>query len=171
MEFFNRGTAAGTFSAIMQLYQDGSPAGATIGSPVQVNGLAIARNGFLVVDFALPELLVPNTVVFGVSVSNLVGALDLGLNAYRGPGGSNGAPAIGTSNLAEVFTGTSLSRGPTSATVGNLYFRARANAASTNAIPEPASLLTLATSLLTLATGLLTLATGLLTLIAIRRRR
>jgi hypothetical protein len=130
VEFFIRGTGAGTFSAIMQLYQNGSPAGATIGAPVQVNGLAIARSGFLVVDFAFPELLVPDTVVFGVSMSNVVGALDPGLNAYRGPSGSGGAPAIGASNLAEVFTGTPLSRRPTSATVGNLYFRATANAAS-----------------------------------------
>lgn len=131
VQFFNNGLA-GTFDATLRFWDLGSP-NTQIG-PSFVQSASIGEFGILDVTFSGLDLLVPDSLIFTVAVSNLSNApnMDLGLNAFRGM-------MIGSSNNSAIIFGTggpSLQVGSTGTDEGNLYFRLE-----TAAVPEPTSMM------------------------------
>ena len=94
VQFYNLGATGGTFDATLRFWNIGptpptiQPVGTQIGGNFTVTGLTITQDtgpgtGILSVTFPnLGSLVLPNSVVWTVSVSNLVGSLDLGLNFF-----------------------------------------------------------------------------------------
>lgn len=130
VQFFNLGSA-GTFSATLTFHDAGSPVGAQIGSPYVIDDISMDALEILTVTFSNLNLLAPgDNLVFAVAVSNVLGGMDIGLNAFDPPG-------TGSSNSGFIVVndGSGLSEIATAAGEGNLYFRLDATA-----IPEPSSL-------------------------------
>jgi hypothetical protein len=129
VQFFNLG-AAGTFDAALGLFNVGSPVGSQIGSSFVLTGIPVANNGIVNVNFGLPNLLVPDDLIFLVSVANFsVGVNVLGLDMFEPPtvGSSSNTFAIAQHSGTFVQTGT-LSE--------NVFFQLTA----TSSVPEPATL-------------------------------
>lgn len=101
VQFFNNGFA-GTFDATLRFWDLGSP-NTPIG-PSFVQSASIGEFGILDVTFSGLDLLVPDSLIFTVAVSNLSNApnMDLGLNAFRGM-------MIGSSNNSAIVFGTGCS--------------------------------------------------------------
>lgn len=95
-QFYNIG-AAGTFDAILRLYDVGSPVGSQIGSSVTVTGIsapggcpgACPANGFNV-NFVL-NTTVPTDLIFTLAIANASMGTDIGVEMFEPPG-------TGTSN-------------------------------------------------------------------------
>lgn len=139
VQFFNALSTAGSFDAEIQLYGTGSPVGSLLGT-FAANGNAIGGQSTLNVSFAGLNLQVPTDMAYVVSVSNVVGPLELGLNAFD-------PPTIGTSHnqLLLVNPGTGLVEPATQQGLGNLYFLAHAAP-----VPEPSAILLAAMGVLAL---------------------
>lgn len=135
-QFFNNGGSAGTFDATLRFFQVGAPVGAQIGGSFTATGNSIASLGVLNVSWALGGLVLPDNVIFTLSVSNLTGSPDLGLDLFD-------APTVGTSSNAFFIAAKS---GPIYSQVSsgdvpadsNVYFSLDASAAS---VPEPGTML------------------------------
>jgi hypothetical protein len=144
IQLFNAGSVPGTFSALLQFYQVGSPVGTAIGTTYQAANIPIDAFGIADAMFAIPNLAVPDSVVFAVSVAGVSPGLDLGLNLFRGP---FGPPLVGTSNPNQLVIHNGVqfvSVGPATPGNGNLYFQA-------SAVPEPASVVCVALGLLAMS--------------------
>jgi hypothetical protein len=129
VQFFNFG-AAGTFDATLGLFNVGSPVGAQIGSSFVLTGIAAPRNDIFNVSFSLPNLLVPDNLIFLVSVANFSAGVNiLGLDMFEPPtvGSSSNAFAIARDSVGFVTTGTANE---------NVFFRLTA----ASSVPEPATL-------------------------------
>ena len=131
VQFYNNFDAIGTFTATMNFYEAGSPAGAPIGGPYFVDNIAIPGADLFNVTFTNLNLLVPDSLVFIVGISNVTGNVDLGLNAYTSPtpGSSDDAAFV-------VNNGSGFVTGPAVKGEGNLYLTLDANTPSTG-VPEP----------------------------------
>jgi hypothetical protein len=131
VQFYNSFDAIGTFTATMNFFEAGSPAGAPIGGPYVVDNIAIPGVDIFNVTFTNLNLLVPDNLVFIVGISNVTGNVDLGLNAYTtpSPGSSDDAAIV-------VNNGSGFVTGPTVQGEGNLYLILDANTPSTG-VPEP----------------------------------
>lgn len=133
VQFFNLG-AGGTFSAALSFWNVGAPVGAQIGASYLLDGLSIGALDILTVTFGNLDLLVPDSVVVTVAISNVASGVDLGLNAFE-------PPSIGTSDSASIIVGVgngpaaSFSASSTNAGVGNLYLHLEATS-----VPEPTML-------------------------------
>jgi hypothetical protein len=127
--FFNSVDIAGMFDATLRFYEVASPVGPQIGGSFTVNDIAIDGLGEAFIDFTLGGLLLPDEVIFTLSVDQPMG-LDVGLTVFD-------PPAIGSSDEAFFIEhdGVSFNQvtfgpippGPPS----NLYFKLDATA-----IPE-----------------------------------
>jgi len=128
VQFFSDG-GAGTFDATLQLYAVGAPVGAQIGSDFNITGISAPAGDVVNVTFDLGGILVPDNLIFVVSVANFSAGVDiLGVDMFE-------PPTIGVSDptFAIANDGTGLS------TVGtpneDVYFELQATT------PEPGSLL------------------------------
>jgi hypothetical protein len=131
VQFYNALKSTGTFSATLNFYEAGSPAGAPIGGQYVVDNILIPFQDIVNVTFTNLNLLVPDNLAFLVGITNVTGTVDLGLNAYTAPSpGSSDDAAIVVSNGSFIQTG-STARGE-----GNLYLILDANTPSTG-VPEP----------------------------------
>jgi hypothetical protein len=129
VQFFNLGIE-GNFSAILRFWDVGSPVAAQIGSSYILNGLSIATNDFLTVNFTGLNLFLPNSVVFTVEVSSLSNnSMGLGLNVFAGP-----TLGSSTSTAFITRTGTTFNAESADPGQGNLYFLLNASE-----IPEPST--------------------------------
>lgn len=138
VQFFNLGSA-GTFSASLTFHDAGSPVGSQIGSSYIIDGISMDALDIRTVTFSNLGLPVPGDgLVFMVAVSNILGDMDLGLNAFA-------PPSIGSSNSESIIVNDGLGflEAATSAGEGNLYFRLDATA-----IPEPSTLAAAGSALL-----------------------
>ena len=132
VQFFNLSDSGGTFSASLRFWNTGGPVGSQIGPTFTVNSQAINSFAIANVTFAGLNLLVPNSLVFTVSVANF-GFTDLGLDAFE-------PPSVGSSNNAQIITrdASTFSATATTAGQGNLYLLLNATTVST--VPEPSTL-------------------------------
>jgi hypothetical protein len=126
--FYNAIDGPGMFDATLRVYEVGSPVGTQIGGSFMINDIAIGSTGFALVDFSLGGLLLPDEVIFTLSVDQPMG-LDVGLNVFDPPtiGSSSDTFFIandGVSFNQETFGGSA---------PDNLYFSLDATA-----IPESA---------------------------------
>ena len=127
VQFFNNGSA-GTFDATLRLFQVGSPVGAQIGGNFVVSGIVSAGLDVINVTFSSLNVLVPNNLIFTLSVGNLLtaGTMDLGVDMFE-------PPTIGSSDNTFMIANQS---GYKSLTTNNenVYFQLAADP-----VPEPAS--------------------------------
>ena len=132
VQFFNLSDGGGTFDASLRFWNTGAPVGSQIGSTYTVNSQSISGLGTTNVTFSGLNLLVPNTLIFTVSVANF-GFTDLGLNSFE-------PPSVGSSNNAQIITRNAAGflAAATTAGEGNLYLLL--NATTVNAVPEPSPL-------------------------------
>ena len=128
VQFFNNGTA-GTFTATLSFWNVGAPVGSQIGSSYVLNLISMNQFDILNVTYSSLNLLVPNNLVFTIDLSNVSNnTMDVGLNAFE-------APSVGSSNNAQIITGSPFATGLTTAGEGNLYLRLEATT-----VPEPATI-------------------------------
>lgn len=139
VQFSNALPTAGSFDAEIQLYGTGSPVGSLLGT-FAANGNAIGGQSILNVSFTGLNLQVPTDMAYAVSVSNVVGPLELGLNAFS-------PPTIGSSHdqLLLINAGNGLVDIASQPGLGNLYFLAH-----TAPVPEPSAILLAAMGVLAL---------------------
>ena len=92
VQFFNNG-AAGTFDAVLRLFQVGAPVGAQIGTDFSVNVIAAPSLGVFNVAFDTGGILVPDNLIFLVYLGNVSNGVDVGLNMFEPPsiGASDGS--------------------------------------------------------------------------------
>jgi hypothetical protein len=144
VQFFSDGSA-GTFDATLELFNVGSPVGAQIGSGATVTGISVAGdpNGDEVnVTFTLPNLLVPDSLIFAVSIANLSsGAAIDGLELDDPVTIGSSDPTFAVANSGSGLT--------TVGTLDNVFFEL--NATSSSAVPEPATAGLAGSALLALA--------------------
>ena len=139
VRFFNLGSA-GDFAATLNFWDNSSPVVSLIGSST-INPLSINELDGLTVTFSNLNLLLPDSLIFTVSILNLTDGLDLALIAAESPspGSSNDEEIItriGSSDFASELTG---------AGDGNLYLKLDATT-----VPEPATLTMAASAMLAL---------------------
>ena len=139
VEFFNLGSA-GTFDATLRLFGVGSPVGAQVGSDFTIVGISAVAADIFDVAFTLPGLLLPDDLIFTVSIANQsAGVQIIGLEMYAPP------PATGSSDASFAIAndGTNFVQ---TATVGeNVFFELQATS-----VPEPATIAVGALGLLAL---------------------
>jgi hypothetical protein len=131
VQLFNQGDA-GTADVTLRLFNVGAPVGGQIGPDFVQTGVAVS--GVTNVGFNLPNLAVPDDLIFTVSFGNQIGGVNIvGLDMFEPPtvGSSDNTFAIG-------FDGTSFG---TYSTIGfdsslneNVFFELDANS------PEPGTL-------------------------------
>ncbi len=127
VQFFNLGSA-GTFDATLRLFNAGAPVGTQIGSDFVLTGIAAPSNDIFNVAFSLPNLLVPDNLIFTVSMgSSSEGVQIIGLDMFEPPtiGSSDNTFAIVNNGTNFIQTGT-----PTE----NVFFELQATS-----VPEPAT--------------------------------
>jgi hypothetical protein len=130
VQFFNDGLA-GTFDATLKFFSLGEPVGAQIGTDYIMSGISAPLDDVLNVNFTLPSLLVPNNLIFTVSVSNESEGVDIvGLDMFE-------PPTVGSSDntFAIAFNGQSFVQAPTAGE--NVFFEL--DAVSPTGTPEPAT--------------------------------
>jgi hypothetical protein len=131
VQFYNGLDSTGTFSATMNFFEAGSPAGAPIGGQYVLDNIVIPAVDFFNVTFTNLNLLVPDNLIFLIGITNVTGNVDLGLNAYTAPSpGSSDDAALVVANGSFIQT-VATARGE-----GNLYLILDANTPSTG-VPEP----------------------------------
>lgn len=131
VQFFNDGTT-GTFDATLRFFNVGAPVGSQIGSNFVVTGISINANDILDESWVLPGLLVPDNLIFTVSVANESAGVDIvGLDMFE-------PPTIGSSDptFAIANDGTNFVKAPTANE--DVFFDLEAT--SSSAAPEPATL-------------------------------
>jgi hypothetical protein len=131
VQLYNQGDA-GTADVTLRLFNVGAPVGGQIGPDFVQTGVAVS--GVTNVGFNLPNLAVPDDLIFTVSFGNQIGGVNIvGLDMFEPPtvGSSDNTFAIG-------FDGTSFG---TYSTIGfdsslneNVFFELDANS------PEPGTL-------------------------------
>jgi hypothetical protein len=131
VQLYNQGDA-GTADVTLRLFNVGAPVGGQIGPDFVQTGVAVS--GVTNVGFNLPNLTVPDDLIFTVSFGNQIGGVNIvGLDMFEPPtvGSSDNTFAIG-------FDGTSFG---TYSTIGfdsslneNVFFELDANS------PEPGTL-------------------------------
>lgn len=134
-QFFNLGDDT-TFDATLSFYRTGTLT--QIGSSFTVTGLFIGAGESLNVAFSnLGGLYVPVDVIAMLSIGNLIGAGDLGLNLFD-------APTVGSSSnqsyFADAGAGFGLEEVSTLSGVDNVYFRISAMSTPTQDLPEPSTI-------------------------------
>jgi PEP-CTERM motif len=131
VQFFNGG-AGGTFDATLGLFNVGSPVGSQIGSSVILTGVSAPAQDIFNVTFTLPNLLVPNDLIFLVSAANFSAGVDIiGLDMFEPPtvGSSDNTFAIAEQSGSFVKAGTFDE---------NVFFQLTAEASGLS-VPEPAT--------------------------------
>jgi hypothetical protein len=147
VQFFNDGTNSGTFDATLRLFNVGSPVGSQIGPNFVMTGIAVGAGSTVNVDFTLPSLLVPSSLIFTAAVANASSGVDiLGLDMFE-------PPTIGSSDNTFAIANNGGSFIKTSTPNENVYFQLQAINGTVTTTPEPATFALLSISLL----GLLTL--------------
>lgn len=127
------GMGAGTFDATLRFFEVGTPAGAQIGGPFTVTGIALSNFDIGTITFPLGGLVLPDNLIFMVSVGNQTPGVDVGFNQFD-------PPTIGSSDhdffVAEDINGFGIATtGVPGLTprIDNLYF-------TLVAVPEPSAL-------------------------------
>jgi hypothetical protein len=145
VQFFNLGDA-GLFDATLSFWETGIPVGAQIGSSFLQSGNESIGLDIVTVTFSNLNLLVPDSLVFSVAISNLNsnGVMDLGLNAFapQSVGGSNNETIVTRIGSSDFETGV------TAIGEGNLYLQLEATEA--NVVPEPATMMMAGAAMLAL---------------------
>jgi hypothetical protein len=131
VQLFNQGDA-GTADVTLRLFNVGAPVGGQIGPDFVQTGVAVS--GVTNVGFNLPNLAVPDDLIFTVSFANQLGGVNIvGLDMFEPPtvGSSDNTFGIG-------FDGTNFNTYPTngfdSSLNENVFFELDANS------PEPGTL-------------------------------
>lgn len=141
-QFYNAGTSGGSFAATLNLYAVGSspasPVGSLLGSFITV-GNSINAGDVLNVDWALGGLILPDDLVFTVTIGAIRGNVDLGLTVFD-------PPTVGSSSNQYFIVGSGgvFSQGSQLNGHDNIFFRLDAT------VPEPATTGMVALSLLTM---------------------
>lgn len=130
VQLFNAG-GAGTFDAVLRLYEVGAPVGAQIGVDVTLSSVTSVGLDIIDLTFPLGGLAVPQDLIFVVSVANTTVALDLGLNLFE-------PPTVGTSDNTFLIVDNGGFAQLTSDDE-NVYFQVNGTPI-TAAVPEPATL-------------------------------
>jgi len=128
VQLFNAGTA-GTINTTFRLFNVGLPVGTQIGSDFVLTGVAAPAADIFNVSFSLPNLLVPDDLIFTVQVdSSSPGVQLLGVDMFEPPtiGSSNASFAIAHNGTNFIQTGTATE---------NVFFELDATS-----VPEPATL-------------------------------
>jgi hypothetical protein len=144
VEFFNLGDS-GTVDATLQLFNVGAPVGSQIGSGITLTGISAPGGSEFDATFALPNLMVPDNLIFMLSIANQSAGVSVdGPELYNGP-------TIGTSDntFAIGYDGTTFTK-VMLPDPSNVFFELDATSAS-QAAPEPATLGLMASSLIGLA--------------------
>jgi hypothetical protein len=126
VQLFNNGSA-GTFNATLRLFNVGAPVGSQIGSDFVVSSIAAPAGDVFDEDFILPGLIVPDDLIFTVSISNASAGVDIiGLDMFE-------PPTIGSSDntFAIANDGTNFLKAPTPDE--NVFFQLQA----ISSVPEP----------------------------------
>lgn len=134
-QFFNLGGDT-TFDATLSFYMTGTLT--QIGSSFTVTGLFVGAFESLNVAFSnLGGLDVPADVIVMLSIGNLSGDGDLGLNLFD-------EPTVGSSSnqsyFADAGAGAGLVEESTLSGVDNVYFRISAVSTPTQDLPEPSTI-------------------------------
>jgi hypothetical protein len=131
VQLYNQGDA-GTADVTLRLFNVGAPVGGQIGPDFVQTGVAVS--GVTNVGFNLPNLAVPDDLIFTVSFANQLGGVNIvGLDMFEPPtvGSSDNTFGIG-------FDGTNFNTYPTngfdSSLNENVFFELDANS------PEPGTL-------------------------------
>ena len=148
VEFFNLGDS-GTVDATLRLFNVGAnvgtPVGSQIGSGIVLTGISAPGGSEFDATFALPNLMVPDNLIFTLSIANQSAGVSVdGPELYNGP-------TIGTSDntFAIGYDGTTFTK-VMLPDPSNVFFELDATSAS-QAAPEPATLGLMASSLIGLA--------------------
>lgn len=111
-QLFNSGTA-GTVDLTLRLFDLGAPVGTQIGpdfvrTAVTVPGVDDPEGGVFNVNFNLPNVLVPDNLIFTLSFANASAGVDLGVNMFEPPtvGTSDNTLAIGNDGTSFVTINT-----------------------------------------------------------------
>jgi len=129
VEFLNNGSA-GTFDATLLLFNVGSPVGAQIDSDIVLTGIVAPAHDTFNVSFNLPNLLVPDNLIFTVAVANASAGVDIiGPELFEPPtiGSSDNTFAIANNGSAFIQTPTRNE---------NVFFELQATS-----VPEPSTAL------------------------------
>ena len=132
VQFFNNGTASGTFTATLRFFNVGAPVGSQVGGNFVTSGTSITSGNVANVSFNLGGLLLPDNLVFTVAVSSLAAGLDLGVTIFNPPTVGSSSTAFFIVNNGSAFSTASLGTGH-----DNVYFSLDASGAGT---PEPATI-------------------------------
>ena len=128
VQFFNDGSS-GTFDATLRLFNVGSPVGTQIGSDFVLTGISAPASDVFNVAFNLADLVVPDNLIFTVSVANPSAGVDIvGLDMFE-------PPTVGSSDntFAIANDGTNFIQASTANE--NVFFELQATSAA--ATPEP----------------------------------
>jgi hypothetical protein len=143
---FSNDSTTGTFDATLAFFNvgpnSGNPVGSQIGSNIVTTGTAIAQNGIANVNFTVPNILLPDNVIFTVTVSSLTGGVDLGLDMFE-------APTVGSSDNTFAIANNGSAYLQASTASENVYFLLQATTAPT--VPEPGTLALAGVALLAFA--------------------
>lgn len=130
VQFYNGGDAAGTFSAILRLWNPDTLM--QIGDDYQLDQLEIGASSVGTYSFFLPNLLVPDSLIATLAVLHFSDGMDLGLDLFD-------PPAFGRSDNTSLIVGNeSLQTSATAEGSGNLYLRFDAVTVD-SAVPEPST--------------------------------
>jgi hypothetical protein len=133
-EFFNGGSVAGTFDAVLRFFDVGAPVGAQIGSGFSATGISVGAANVVDVLFSnLGNVFLPDSVVFTLEISNVSAGLDLGVTMFN-------PPTLGTSSNQNFITqsGATFALSSTGTSTDNVFFSLDATTAG---IPEPGTML------------------------------
>jgi hypothetical protein len=143
VQFFNGGTS-GAFDATFRIYalglSSGSPVGGQIGSDYMVKNQTAPRLASFDIAFDMSNIMVPGQFVFTVSVTNVVGGADLGLNLFDPPTVGSSANAFLITRDASGFSESTLPGND-----ANLYFQMTASDVIS---PEPSTIVLVSMALM-----------------------
>jgi len=134
VQFYNNGSA-GLFNATLGLFNIGSPVGSQIGSDFVTTSISAPAGDVFNVSFSLGSILVPDNLIFAVSVSNQDAGLDLiGLNLFE-------PPTIGSSDNSFAIAHNGSTFVQASTNNANVFFELQADTAPPPpGTPEPATI-------------------------------
>ena len=132
VQFFDNGSD-GTFDATLRFFNVGSPVGLQIGGSFTVTGISIVSGDVATVTFPdLGSLVIPDSVIFMVSVGNLsTPDLDLGLSQFNPATLGSSDPAFFITNDGSSFAQTS-----SGTSTDNFFFTLDATSPVAG-VPEP----------------------------------